>query len=176
MAPVRHDAIVVLGALVRPGGLPSRALKRRLHHGVRLLGAGLSPRLVLSGGAKNGLPSEASVMRRLAVEMGVSEKRIFQEESAQTTLDNAIACARLFRCNGWSDALIVTDRFHLPRALLLFRLCGIKATAAAPVEIAFESSGRQWVQSAREVPALVWSLLRLLTRLILRKHRPTGIF
>lgn len=64
----KFDAIVVLGASVKSGGRPSHALKRRLEHDVTLFEDGAPEVLMLSGGTKEFPPSEAEVMKKIAVE------------------------------------------------------------------------------------------------------------
>ncbi len=127
----RFDVIVVLGAAVGVGGGPSAALRRRVAEGVRRLEAGAAPVLLLSGGKGGGgggrRPSEAEVMRDLALAAGVAEERLVLETESRSTLENARCSARIMRARGWTKALVVTDAVHLPRALLAFRARGIEA-------------------------------------------------
>lgn len=126
------DAIVVLGAAVMAGGRPSAALRRRVLHAVALYRRGVAKDLIVSGGHGGNVPSEARVMKRLAVEQGVNENRIIMDETARNTVDNAIACVRILRQKKWSDVMIVSDRYHLPRGRILFRLLGINAAGSGP--------------------------------------------
>ncbi|MCH6587227.1 MAG: YdcF family protein [Proteobacteria bacterium] len=155
------DVIVVLGAAVGAGGGPSAALRRRVAEGVRRLEAGAAPVLLLSGGkgsAKGGgRPSEAEVMRDLALAAGVAEERLVLETDSRSTLENARCSARIMRARGWTKALVVTDAVHLPRALLAFRALGIDAKGAAVMGGARDQPLWTWpVHLAREALAFLW--------------------
>ena len=155
------DAIVVLGAAVGKGGLPSPALRRRLSHAVRLFREGRADYLILTGGVGEYPPSEAAVMRRLALQQGVPEAHLILEETATDTLRNAEACTRIIQQNGWSRVLVVTDGYHLFRSLLVFRACGVEAVGSAPKA---PYTGRWCYLCLREVVAVPWYLLRLWRR------------
>lgn len=80
------DVVVVLGCPPRPDGSVSRMQRWRTHIAVRTPGRAL---LVFSGYARDGLPSEAAVMGRYAVEgFGVPARRVRTEERARTTWEN----------------------------------------------------------------------------------------
>ncbi len=167
------DVIVVLGAAVGVGGGPSAALRRRVAEGVRRLEAGAAPVLLLSGGKGGGTgggtgggrPSEAEVMRDLAlaprvaagVAAGVAEARLVLETESRSTLENARCSARIMRARGWTKALVVTDAVHLPRALMAFRALGIEAKGAAVAGGARDQPVWTWpVHLAREAFAFLW--------------------
>jgi uncharacterized SAM-binding protein YcdF (DUF218 family) len=145
------DAIVVLGCR------GTAALKRRLGIGIRLFEAGAAPLLVLSGGGSGPLP-EAEIMRRAAIAHGVSETAMLVDAVSRDTVENARETARLLSARGLDSVLLVSDRIHLPRAALLFRLAGLRVggRAAVPARSAWRAAGAAF----REVLALPWSLLR----------------
>lgn len=153
------DVIVVLGAAVRAGGRPSRALARRVERGVELFHAGEAGALLLSGG---GAPSEASVMRALAVEAGVPEASIVLEEASMSTLENAINSAPIMAERGWESALLVSDPFHLPRGLLAFRSVGVRARGRR-VRGLWHGPFRSWWRFlAYELCAFPWYVVQIL--------------
>src|SRR6185437_10459810 len=116
------DAVVVLGCALRDGR-PSPALARRVERGVALLRRGAAPLLVLSGG---GAPlSEAAAMRELALREGVGEAALLLEPRSRNTFENARETARLLQDRGLGRVVLVSDRYHLPRARLLFRAAGL---------------------------------------------------
>ncbi|HJU19022.1 MAG TPA: YdcF family protein [Stellaceae bacterium] len=123
-ARVPADAIVVLGCRLRADGSASPALARRVARGIALYRHGAAPFLVLSGGGTGAVP-EAEIMRRLACDAGVPEAALIVEPRSRNTLENARETARLLSARGLRSVLLVSDRVHLPRAALLFRLAGL---------------------------------------------------
>ena len=121
-------AVVVLGAEVRGPDDPAPAARRRVAHGVEVLRRFASARLVLTGGVGEAGVAEAVVMAGLARRLGVAAEQIVLEQESTSTLEQAVAVARLARRHGWRQVVVVTDRYHLPRALFLFRRMGLAAS------------------------------------------------
>ncbi|XXF77346.1 YdcF family protein [Myxococcaceae bacterium GXIMD 01537] len=122
----RAEVLVVLGARVLPGGQPSGALAARAEHAVSLYQRGLAPRLLFSGGVGVNPPSEASVLRAVAVRLGVPEEACMLEERSHSTEENARYSAQLLRGLGVRRVLVVSDPYHLLRARQYFRLQGFE--------------------------------------------------
>jgi uncharacterized SAM-binding protein YcdF (DUF218 family) len=147
------DAIVILGCRGSAG------LRRRLDLGVRLFRQNAAPLLVLSGGGVGPMP-EAEIMRRMALDCGVPEAALLIETASRNTVGNARQTARLLRSHGGGSVLLVSDRAHLPRAALLFRLAGLRIAGWAgprPPSVWWEAGA-----GLRECAALPMSLARML--------------
>ena len=147
--------MVVLGCRGAAG------LTRRLDHGIRLFRAGGAPLLVLSGGGAGAVP-EAEIMRRIALARGVPDAALLVEPESRDTVENAWETARLLRPRGASTVVLVSDRSHLPRAALLFRLAGLRVAGRVgvpPPSILWEIGA-----VVRECMALSGSLARALLR------------
>lgn len=129
------DALVVLGARVNPDGEPSTTLRARVEHAVTLYRRGLAPKLVFSGGVGDFGASEAAVSRRVAVSLGVPEADCLLEEASHSTAQNAAFTAVLLREQSLRSIIVVTDPYHLPRALRLFEREGVRASGS-PVVLA----------------------------------------
>jgi uncharacterized SAM-binding protein YcdF (DUF218 family) len=128
------EALVVLGALVRPDGRASPALAARARHAAALYHAGVAPLLVLSGGASGSGPSEARVALGLLRGAGVPEGACLLEEESRSTRDNARLTTPLLAARGLTRVGVVSDGFHLLRARRLFRRAGLAvATFPAPL-------------------------------------------
>ncbi|OEU68069.1 MAG: hypothetical protein BBJ57_11840 [Desulfobacterales bacterium PC51MH44] len=167
LKPEKTDVIVVLGAAVWPGGIPSPSLRRRVLHAVELLQCGRSDVIIFSGGIGKNPPSEAQIMRQLAIEHGVSKDDIIIEEAAKSTFDSAVACSWIICENGWATALIVTDRYHLIRSAFLFRRFGIRVICSAPEDSGFgPRRWKWWYLYTREFLAFPWSIFRVYARKI----------
>ena len=150
----KADAIVVLGCR----GL---AALRRLEIGIRLFERGAAPLLVLSGGGNGPVP-EAELMRRAAIAHGVPRTALLTEIVSRDTFENARETARLLSARGLRSVVLVSDRVHLPRAALLFRLAGLQVAGRAAVPAS--SLRRAAAASLREVAGLPRSLLRAASR------------
>ena len=115
---VRFDAIVVLGCRVRDGRA-SPAFVRRLDVACALLGEGVAPTLVISGGKVGSHVSEAEAGRAYVLSCGLAPiDRIVLEDCATTTRENASLTRALL---GDVHVLIVTTDWHVPRARRVFR-------------------------------------------------------
>jgi uncharacterized SAM-binding protein YcdF (DUF218 family) len=159
----RADAIVVLGCPRSP------RLDRRLRRGIELWRAGAAPVLVLSGGGSGPEP-EAVAMRRAAIGGGVPEAAVLVEPHSRDTLGNARETAHLLQSGGWRRVVLVSDRTHLPRAAMLFRLAGVRVVARSGV-----SSGSPALELAtalREAVAFPPSLVRALVTGPKNRRRP----
>jgi uncharacterized SAM-binding protein YcdF (DUF218 family) len=139
------DAVIVLGAAVVAPGVPGPALSRRVAWGVRVWRTERAGRLVLSGGAIGGLPAEAALMRELALAAGVPDDRIVIEDLSRNTFENAVYAGAIIRLAGWRRVVVVTDQFHLPRALYIFRRIGLAVEGAGVPRQPGVSRGR-WLR------------------------------
>ena len=155
------DVAVVLGAAVWTNGRPSPTLLRRTLHAVELARRGTVGHLLLTGGVGRHPPSEASVMRQIAERAGIDPARLVLDERAGTTLESARECTRIIEARGWRRVLVVTDRYHLARALLAFRHFGIAAHGSAPPEHGDTAAWRWLLLHLRELVAIPWYLVRL---------------
>ena len=158
--PLSYDVIVVLGAAVWPGGQPSPVLQRRVVHAVDLMQRGHAAYLLVTGGVGKHPPAEAEVMRRTAIAHGVPSQCILLEDQATSTFESAQRCSTMLRQRGWSRVLVVTDRYHLARALLAFRSCGVRAVGSPTLGKPTWRLRRRLYYYVREYLALVWYLGR----------------
>lgn len=123
---------LVLGAAVGPGGLPSPALRGRALHAAGLVLAGRAGHLLACGGARGPGPAEAAVIAALARAAGVPDGRISCEDRSRTTEENLAFARPILAGLGDPPVVIVTDRFHARRALLIAAAMGLAATADCP--------------------------------------------
>jgi uncharacterized SAM-binding protein YcdF (DUF218 family) len=112
---------------------------------------------VLSGGGAGPVP-EAEIMRHRALARGLPETALLIEPRSRNTVENARETARLLHARGLRSVLLVSDRVHLPRAALLFRLAGLRVAGRAGVP----PPSIQWEigTAIRELVALPRSLVR----------------
>jgi uncharacterized SAM-binding protein YcdF (DUF218 family) len=141
------------------GCRPSAALTRRLNHAIGLFEAGAAPLLLLSGGGTGPVP-EAEIMRQQALARGVPDVALLVEPRSRNTVENARETSRLLLPRNGRRVLLVSDRAHLPRAALLFRLAGLRVTGWAGVRA--PSILSELDAAVREFVALPRSLARAL--------------
>ncbi|MBI5651803.1 MAG: YdcF family protein [Chloroflexi bacterium] len=153
----RVDAIIVLGAAVWQGERASPALNARVQHAIELYKSGYAAHLILSGGLGANPPSEAEMMRRIAISAGVPADALILEDQSYSTDENLANAKRLMDARGWRTALIVSDPFHIYRAEIIARDLGIAAYGSGARNSPTYTLlfNRVWY-TARESIALVW--------------------
>lgn len=113
--------IVILGAGLTPEGDIPPVLEERLRAGYRLADTYPTARVIVTGGVpKNGL-TEARAMGDWLRGAGIAPHRITEEGNSNSTVQNAQFTDQIFRDRGTTGAVIVTNDFHLERAVLNFR-------------------------------------------------------
>ncbi|MGW8438341.1 SanA/YdcF family protein [Nocardiopsis sp. NPDC055551] len=157
--PERPVALV-LGAGVRPDGMPSHLLAQRLELAVELYEADRIEAVLVSG--DNGVDhySETDTMRDYLIEAGVPADRIAGDHAGFATWDSCVRATEVF---GVEEAVVLTQDFHVPRAVGLCRAAGIDAVGVGDNSFGERATATVygWV---REVPAAVAALGTVLLR------------
>jgi SanA protein len=125
--PERFVAIVP-GARVSPGGQPSQSLEDRLQAALELYRSGRVKKLLVSGDHHAPEYDEVNAMQRWLRERGVPDADVFLDHAGIRTLDTMVRASRVFQVR---DAIVCTQRYHLPRAVFLAREAGIDAIGVA---------------------------------------------
>jgi SanA protein len=128
-APPRPFAIV-LGNKVWPDGTPSGGLVERLEVALELYRAGRVQRVIVSGRVIDGLYDEPSAMAAWLEARGVPRSAITRDGGGHRTAATMADAAAM----GVRQALICTQRYHLPRALYFARHAGLDALGVPAVE------------------------------------------
>jgi len=120
--------IVVLGA-AQWNGEPSPTFAARLDTAYRLWQAGEAPRILVTGGQAPGARyAEGEVGCRYLRALGVPQEALLCETQSTSTWENLLAAREVF---GQEPILLVTDRPHLPRAMLYAKRLGLNAKGVA---------------------------------------------
>jgi SanA protein len=122
-APADRVAIV-FGAGLTHSGQPTPILRDRVETAAQLYFTGKAETLLMSGTTDAGNYSEPAAMRQYALSLGVPERAIVLDNAGYRTYDT---CYRAKAVYGLDSALLVTQSFHMPRALFLCNALGLKA-------------------------------------------------
>ena len=152
--PEKADVIIVLGAAVWPTG-PSPALQARIEHGAQVYNEGLAGYFILSGGLGQYPPSEAVAMGHVLKLLGINPSVMFFEDEATNTIENLKLSKVIMEEKGFESAIIVTDFFHLKRALKIAKDLGIRAYGApAKNSVLYRNKDLRLKYTIREVLAI----------------------
>jgi SanA protein len=119
------EVAIVPGALVQPNGRMSGMLGDRVRQAAALWHAGKVEKVLVSGDHHSWAYDEPDTMRKALVDEGVAPRDIFEDHAG---LDTWATMERARGIFGVRDAVVVTQGFHMPRALFLADAAGIHAT------------------------------------------------
>ncbi len=124
LAEGEHRAAIVLGAgLV--GEKPSPLLRERIDGAIDLLREDRVDLLLMSGDNTTQYYDEPTVMRAYAIEQGVAADQVAADYAGRRTWDS---CARAKKIFGMDEAIVVTNAFHVDRAVLTCNAAGVNTT------------------------------------------------
>ena len=115
MLPSSHT-IIVLGASVHSDGKLSPILQDRVDTALYLYRKGKAKRFLLSGDNRADDYDEVNAMRNYLLARGVPEAHIFIDPAGLDTYDSMIRSQKIYEV---PDAIVVTQKFHLPRTLFI---------------------------------------------------------
>ena len=135
-APAERVAII-FGAGLRRDGSPTAVLRDRVETGANLYFSGKAEKLLMSGDNQSVYYNEPQAMRQYAISLGVPDEAIVMDSAGSRTYDTCYRAKAIF---GVESALLVTQRFHLPRALFLCNALGVKAAGVEANNLNYRSS------------------------------------
>ena len=115
---------IVFGARVWDDGSPSNSLYDRVLTGVELYRAGRVGQLLMSGDKTGENYDEPAAMKKLAIQLGIPEGDIVLDNEGKRTFGT---CNRAKEVFGIQKAVLVTQDYHLPRALYLCNSLGVES-------------------------------------------------
>lgn len=121
----RAEVAIVPGAFVEPDGKMSAMLAARVEQASRLWHAGKVEKILVSGDHGAWKYDEPDTMRKALVQDGVTPRDVFEDHAGFDTWATMVRARSIF---GIHDAVVVTQGFHMPRALYLADAAGIDAT------------------------------------------------
>jgi SanA protein len=142
----RAEVAIVPGALVEPDGDMSTMLAARVEQASRLWHAGKVEKILVSGDHGSWKYDEPDTMRKALVADGVAPEDVFEDHAGFDTWATMVRAREIF---GVRDAVVVTQGFHMPRALYLADEAGIEASGLTADLQPWGFQGRK--SSVREV-------------------------
>ena len=121
------DCVLILGAGVRNGS-PTPMLRDRLITGISLYKSGAAPKIIMSGDHGREDYDEVNVMKSYAVENGVPDGDVFMDHAGYTTYDSVYRAKAVFEAD---NIIIVTQKYHLYRALYIAERLGVNAVGVS---------------------------------------------
>ncbi|MBD8036124.1 YdcF family protein [Solibacillus sp. A46] len=138
-----NEYVVILGAKVKPGGIPSLSLKNRLDVALDYLRKHPSVKAIVTGGqGADEDRTEASVMAAYLIEHGIDQNRIMLEDQSTSTYENLLFAKELLP-EDVTNITIISNDFHLKRAVILANKVGLQADVlAAPTPKSVNTKSR----------------------------------
>lgn len=115
---------LIFGAGVRPDGRLSPMLADRVSAGIALYQAGSVQKLLMTGDNSRAEYDEVTAMQRFAIERGIPEADITLDYAGFSTYESCYRAREIF---GVTAAVLITQRYHLPRAVYTCRQLGVAA-------------------------------------------------
>lgn len=153
-APNERVAIV-FGAGLRRDGTPTPILRDRVKTAADLYFSGKVEKLLMSGDNRFMEYNEPGSMRQYALSLGVPAEAIVLDYAGRRTYDTCYRAKAIF---GVESALLVTQKFHLPRALFICNALGIQAAGVEAKNRQYWS-GSLFIWNFREQLATVGAFL-----------------
>ena len=152
--PARPVALV-FGAGVYPGGRLSPILADRVSTAVELYRAGKAKKLLMSGDNRFVDYNEPGFMRAYALELGVPDADIVLDYAGRRTYDSCYRAVHIFRVDA---AILVTQAYHLDRALFTADRLGIDAVGVAADKRDYVLIRDYWVRELAATLVAWWQV------------------
>ena len=167
-----HRVGIVFGAGLWRDGSPTPILQDRVETGARLFFAGKIEKLLMSGDNSLVEYNEPEAMRQYALKLGVPDSAIVLDYAGRRTYDSCYRAQAIFQVK---NPILITQRFHLARALFLCNALGLDS-------VGVEANNRVYRKfslffwNMREIPATLAAFVDVITRPLPILGDPEPIF
>ena len=146
---------IVFGAGLWQDGSPTPVLRDRVETAAELYFSGKVEKLLMSGDNRFVSYNEPAAMRDYALSLGVPNDAIVLDYAGRRTYDTCYRANAIF---GVEKAILITQKFHLPRALYLCNAMGIEATGVPADKRIYRKKSMLYWQT-RETIASLFAML-----------------
>lgn len=150
-----EQVALVFGAGVYPDGRPSRMLADRVRAAANLYHEGRVQKLLMTGDNSTLEYNEVAAMQRYAIELGVAAEDITLDYAGFSTYESCYRAREIF---GVRRAIVVTQSYHLPRAVYTCQQLDIEATGLGTPDWGAYPSALMHRYTMREVLATLNAL------------------
>ena len=151
------DCIIVLGCQVKANGVPSDMLRDRLTRGIELYTLGAAPKLLMSGDHGRVEYDEVGTMKQYAIDAGIPSTDIFKDHAGFSTYETVYRAKEVFDAR---RVIIVTQEYHLYRALYIAEKLGLEAYGVASDYHTYvgqsKREGREILARCKDFAISVW--------------------
>jgi SanA protein len=153
---------IIFGAWVEPTGHPSAVLEDRVKTGANLYKAGKVKALLLTGDNHITSYNEPEAMRQYALTLGIPDSALVLDYAGFRTYDSCYRAHAIFKVD---QAILVTQAFHLDRALLTCNSLGIASVGVAADAVRPEGYDQTnlLMSEVREFPSTAFALIDLIS-------------
>jgi len=151
----RPRVAIVFGASVYSSGVLSATLEERVATAITLYRTGKIDRILVSGDNRHPSYNEPKAMQEYLISHAVAPKDVIVDYAGRSTYETCLRAHEIF---GLNRAVLVTQRFHLPRALYIANELGLDASGVATDPDATRTLG---YQSLRELAAEIKAYLNV---------------
>lgn len=141
----KHRVALLLGTAPTFGGHPNPYFLARVDAAAKLYQSGKVEKILASGDHSKPNYDEPTAMKLALMKRGVPAQDIALDYAGLRTLDSVIRAKKVF---GLSDVTLITDDFHLPRALYIARHEGLDAVGFQTRQLPPSISPKTWVREA----------------------------
>lgn len=143
---------IVFGAGVKSDGTPSDALRDRLLTAAELYNAGKIKKILVSGDNTTIYYNEPDTMEAFLIDYGIPDENVSADYAGRRTYDTCIRAKEIWSID---EAILVTQDFHLPRAVFTCEALGIESTGFSASRQAYVMEDyyrtREWIAMAKAV-------------------------
>ncbi len=148
---------IVFGAGLWRDGTPTTVLRDRIATAAELYFSGKVQKILMSGDNSYIYYNEPGAMHDYALRLGVPDEDIVLDYAGRRTYDTCYRAQAIF---GIHTAILVTQSFHLPRALYTCRALGMEVVGVTSDRQGYRLSSQVW-WNLRELPATLTALLQV---------------
>ena len=143
--PDDYSMVMVFGAGLKSRGVPGRVLESRITKALELYNSGKVELVMMSGDNSSANHNEVQAMKNFALKEGLPESALILDHAGTSTYES---CYRLRYAYNFQKVILVTQKYHLPRALYDCRELGVDAVGVpASGQIAGQYRMREFLAS-----------------------------